>query len=230
MATASLSATTRTGTGKGVARKLRASGKVPAVVYGHARKPQDLALDTRELERLLEHITAASTVIDLAIDGTARKTLIREIQRHPVRRQILHVDFLELVAGEKVTVRVRIAFEGVPAGVRSDGGIFEEVLHEVEIEADPTNIPEKLAIDVTELTIGHSLHVSDLKLPTGVMLVTDPGVTMCICSAPRAEEEVAPVAAVEGAEAAVAEPELIRKPKEGEEGEEGEAAAEPAKK
>ncbi|HKS04815.1 MAG TPA: 50S ribosomal protein L25/general stress protein Ctc [Gemmatimonadaceae bacterium] len=227
MATASLSATSRTGTGKGVARKLRASGKVPAVVYGHARKPQDLSLDTRELERLLERITAASTVIDLAIDGTARKTLIREIQRDPLRRAILHVDFLELVAGEKVNVRVRIAFEGIPAGVRSDGGIFEEVLHEVEIEADPTDIPEKLTVDVTELTIGHSLHVSDLKLPGGVTLVTDPGVTMCICSAPRAEEEVAPPAA-EGAEAATAtEPELIRKPKEGEE---GEAAAEPAEK
>jgi large subunit ribosomal protein L25 len=177
---------------------------------------------------LLERITAASTVIDLAIDGAARKTLIREIQRDPVRRTILHVDFLELVAGEKVNVRVRIAFEGIPAGVRSDGGIFEEVLHEVEIEAEPTNIPEKLSVDVTDLTIGHSLHVSDLKLPDGVTLVTDPGVTMCICSAPRAEEEVAP-AAVEGAEAAtaVAEPELIRKPKEGEEGED---AAEPAEK
>ena len=227
MATASLSATSRAGTGKGVSRKLRAAGKVPAVVYGHARKPQDLALDARELERLLERITAASTVIDLAIDGAARKTLIREIQRDPLRRTILHVDFLELVAGEKVNVRVRIAFEGIPLGVRSDGGIFEEVLHEVEVEADPTDIPEKLSVDVTELTIGHSLHVSDLKLPAGVMLVTDPGVTMCICSAPRAEEEVAPVA-VEGAEAAVpAEPELIRKPREGEEGEE---PAEPAEK
>ncbi|HYV99217.1 MAG TPA: 50S ribosomal protein L25/general stress protein Ctc [Gemmatimonadaceae bacterium] len=218
MASVSLSASTRTGTGKGVARKLRAAGKVPGVVYGHAREPLSLELDNRELERLLEKIAAASTVIDLSIDGTARKTLIREIQRHPLESGITHIDFLELVAGEKVTVRVHLAFEGTPAGVRADGGIFEETLHEVEIEVDPANIPERLVVDVTELTIGHSYHVSDIKLPEGVELITDGEVTICICSAPRAEEEVAPTAAVEAAEA-VAEPELIRKPKE-EEGEE----------
>jgi large subunit ribosomal protein L25 len=222
MASASLSASTRKDTGKGVARKLRAAGKVPGVVYGHAREPLSLELDNRELTRLLEKIAAASTVIDLSIDGTARKTLIREIQRHPLNPGIVHIDFLELVAGEKVTVALRIAFEGTPVGVRSDGGIFEETLHEVEIEVDPASIPDRLVVDVTDLAIGHSLHVSDIKLPDGVELVTDPGVTICICSAPRAEEEVVPAVGAETA--AVAEPELIRKPKEGDE--EGEAAAE----
>lgn len=220
MATASLSASTRKGTGKGVARKLRAAGKVPGVVYGHAREPLSLELDNRELTRLLERIAAASTVIDLSIDGTARKTLIREIQRHPLNPGIVHIDFLELVAGEKVTVALRIAFEGTPVGVRSDGGIFEETLHEVEIEVDPANIPDRLVVDVSELHIGHSLHVSDIKLPDGVELVTDPEVTICLISAPK--EEVAPAAEAEAA--AVAEPELIRKPKEGDE--EGEAAGE----
>jgi large subunit ribosomal protein L25 len=216
MATASLSATSRTATGKGVARKLRAAGKVPGVVYGHAREPQALELDNREVERLLEKIAAASTVIDLSIDGTPRRTLIREIQRHPIRPGIVHIDFLELVAGEKVTVEVRIAFEGTPIGVRSDGGIFEETLHEVEIEVDPGNIPDRLAVDVSELAIGHSLHVSDIKAPEGVEILTDGEVTICLCSAPRTEEEAAPA----GAEAeAPAEPELIRKPKEDEEGE-----------
>ena len=222
MATASLSASSRSDTGKGVARKLRAAGKVPGVVYGSARDPQSLSVDGRELERLLDKFAAASTVIDLSIDGTARKTLIREIQRHPLQPGIVHVDFLELVAGEKVTVRVRVAFEGTPVGVRSDGGIFEETLHEIEIEADPTNIPDRIVVEVSGLHIGHSLHVSDVKLPEGVELVTSGEVTLCICSAPRAEEEVA---AVPGAEAeAVAEPELIRKPKEGDE--EAEPAAE----
>jgi large subunit ribosomal protein L25 len=218
MASASLSASTRKGKGKGTARKLRAAGKVPGVVYGHAREPLSLELDNRELTRLLEKIAAASTVIDLSIDGTSRKTLIREIQRHPLNPGIVHIDFLELVAGEKVTVSLRIAFEGTPVGVRSDGGIFEETLHEVEIEVDPASIPDRLVVDVSELHIGHSLHVSDIKLPDGVELVTDPGVTICICSAPRAEEEVVPVAGAEAA--AVAEPELIRKAKEDEEGEE----------
>jgi large subunit ribosomal protein L25 len=213
MATAALSATSRTGTGKGVARKLRAQGKVPGIVYGHARQPQPLALDTRELERLLDRIAAASTVIDLAIDGDARRTLIREIQRDPVRRVILHVDFLELVAGETVTVEVRIAYEGTPAGVRAGGGIFEEILHELELEVDPANIPERIVVDVSELQIGHSLHVSDIALPEGVQLVTDAEVTICLCSAPREEAEPTPEAVVE----APTEPELIRKPKEGEE-------------
>jgi large subunit ribosomal protein L25 len=222
MASASLSASTRKATGKGVARKLRAAGKVPGVVYGHAREPLSLELDNRELTRLLEKIAAASTVIDLSIDGTSRKTLIREIQRHPLNPGIVHIDFLELVAGEKVTVALRIAFEGTPVGVRSDGGIFEETLHEVEIEVDPASIPDRLVVDVTDLAIGHSLHVSDIKLPDGVELVTDAGVTICICSAPRAEEAVVPVAGAEAA--AVAEPELIRKTKE--EDEEGEAKEE----
>jgi large subunit ribosomal protein L25 len=219
MASASLSATSRNSTGKGVARKLRAAGKVPGVVYGHAREPLSLELDNRELTRLLEKIAAASTVIDLSIDGTSRKTLIREIQRHPLKPGIVHIDFLELVAGEKVTVALRIAFEGTPVGVRSDGGIFEETLHEVEIEVDPANIPDRLVVDVSDLHIGHSLHVSDIKLPDGVELVTDPGVTICLISAPK--EEVAPAAADA---TAVAEPELIRKPKEGDE--EGEAKEE----
>jgi large subunit ribosomal protein L25 len=211
-----LNATSRTATGKGVARKLRAAGQVPGVIYGHAREPQPLVLDKREVERLLDRIVAASTVIDLSIDGTSRRTLIREVQRHPLRPGVEHVDFLELVAGETVTVRVRIAFEGTPVGVRVDGGIFEELLHELEIEADPANIPERIIVDVTGLTVGHSLHVSDLKLPDGVELITDGDVTVCLCSAPRTEDAAAPVAAVEGAPA---EPELIRKPKDDEAGE-----------
>jgi large subunit ribosomal protein L25 len=221
MSGVSLSARARTGSGTGLARKLRAEGKVPGVIYGHARQPQSVELDNRELERLLDRIASGSTVIDLSIDGTSCKTLIREIQRHPLKRGIVHVDFLELVAGEKVTVEIRIAFEGTPVGVRSDGGIFEETLHEVEIEVDPANIPERLVVDVTDLAIGHSLHVSDIKLPEGVELVTDPEVTICLCSAPR-EEAAKPVAGTETA--AVAEPELIRKAKEGEE--EGEAKEE----
>jgi large subunit ribosomal protein L25 len=219
MASASLSATSRHATGKGVARKLRAQGKLPGVIYGHARAPQSIELDNREVERLLEKIAAASTVIDLSIDGTACRTLIREIQRHPVERDLIHIDFQELVAGEMVRVRVRLSFEGSPAGVRTDGGIFEEVLHELEIEAEPSNIPDRIVVDVTDLAIGHSYHVSDVKLPGGVELVTDASVTICLCSAPRAEEEVTP--AVATTELAVApEPELIRKPKEGDEAEE----------
>ena len=114
MATAQLSATPRTTSGKGPARSLRSAGRIPGVVYGHAREPQALTLDTREFEKLLSHISAESTVIELSLDGHMTKTLIREIQRHPFKRQILHVDFQELVAGEKVQVNIPIVLLGVP--------------------------------------------------------------------------------------------------------------------
>ena len=113
MATASLTATARSDRGTGVARKLRQAGQVPAVIYGHGREPQSLALVTRDIDKLLTQVSAASTVIELTVGDMTAKTLIREIQRHPFKRHILHVDFQELVAGEKVTVSVPLRFVGV---------------------------------------------------------------------------------------------------------------------
>ncbi len=220
MASAQLSATTRDGRGKGSARTLRAEGKIPAVIYGHGRDPQSLAIDTRELEKLLSKISAESTVIELSMGGTSARTLIREIQRHPFKRQILHVDFQELVAGEKVTVRVPIILVGVPDGVRQDGGILDQTMRELEIDVDPANMPNHFDVDVVALRIGDSVHVRDLKLPDGVEPTDDGDATICVVSAPRAVVEA--VAPVEGAEAeAAAEPEVIGKKKEEEE-EEGE--------
>jgi large subunit ribosomal protein L25 len=217
MATAQLSAVARAQTGKGAARSLRKAGRVPAVVYGHARDPQSLALDTRELDKLLDHISAESTVVELIVDGRSARTLIREIQRHPFRRQILHVDFQELVAGEKVTVRVPILLVGSPVGVRVDGGVLDQTMRDLEIEVDPANMPNHIDVDVSSLTIGSSIHVRDLVLPTGVEALADPDTAVCVCSAPRAvvEEAAAPEAAAEPA----AEPEVIRKAKTDEEGE-----------
>ena len=207
MASAQLSAQARGNGGKGVARKLRGDGRVPAVVYGHGRDPQPLSINTRELERLLDHISAENTVIDLDIDGKASRTLIREIQRHPFKRQILHVDFQELVAGEKVTVRLPIILIGVPDGVRMDGGILDQTMRELEVEVDPSNIPNHVELDVTKLVIGSSVHVSDIPLPEGVEVLEDMDASVCVVSAPRAVVEAVPVE--EGVEA-VAEPEVIR--------------------
>lgn len=216
MATAQLSASTRAETGKGVARKLRHAGRIPGVVYGHAREPQALSLDARELDRLLGRINAETTVIDLAIDGTNALTLIREIQRHPLSRGVLHVDFQELVAGEKVIVKIPIVLVGTSLGVRLSGGIQTQVLQELECRVDPANIPSRIEVDVTEVTIGHSLHVSDIRVPDGVEVMDDESGTVMIVSAPK--EEAAATPAVEAA-GAPAEPELIRKPKAEEEGE-----------
>jgi large subunit ribosomal protein L25 len=219
MAMVQLSATTRSATGKGVARKLRSAGQVPAIIYGHAREAQPLVIETRELTKLLEHIVAESTVIELSVGGAVSRTLIREIQRHPFKREILHVDFQELVAGEKVTVNVPIVLTGTAEGVRVSGGILDQIMRELSIRVDPIHIPNHIVVDVTNLTIGHSIHVSDLLIPAGVEVLEDGDETVAVVSAPKAVVE--PVAAEVAAEAP-AEPELIRKTKEGEEGEEEE--------
>jgi len=212
MASANLSVTKRDSSGKGVARSLRKDGRVPAVIYGHGREPQTLSINTRDLEKLLEHISAENTVIDLDVDGTASRTLIREIQRHPFKRQILHVDFQELVAGEKVIVRVPVILVGVPDGVRMDGGILDQTMRELEVEVDPANIPNHIEVDVTKMVIGSSLHVSDITLPEGVEVIAEEDASVAVVSAPRAAVEAA---ATEEA-AAGAEPEVIRakKPEE----------------
>ena len=213
MASASLNAEARTETGKGVARKLRAAGRVPAVIYGHAREAQALSLPTRELEKLLSSISTGSTVVELSVGSATTKTLIREVQRHPFKKQILHVDFQELVAGEKVTVEIPLVFVGVPEGVRLSGALLEQIMHSVSVLADPSSIPNHIDVDVAHLAMGHSLHVRELVLPAGLEVLTDEDATVCAVVAPRAVVEETPA---EG-EAAAAEPELIRKPKEEEE-------------
>jgi large subunit ribosomal protein L25 len=210
MATASLAAELRSETGKGVARKLRAAGRVPAVIYGHNRESQGLSVNARELAKLLEHISAASTVVELGLGSGTARTLIREIQRHPVKRNIVHVDFQELVAGEKVHVALPLVFVGVAAGVREQGGLLEEVMREVQVSVDPASIPNHLDVDVSGLMIGHPIHVRDLTLPAGVSVLDDPDLTVVAVAAPRTVEAVAADAPAAG------EPEVIRakKPEE----------------
>jgi large subunit ribosomal protein L25 len=228
MAIVSFSATPREEVGKGAARTLRSNGQVPAVIYGHGRDPQPLSLNARDLDKLLGNIQAESTVIEVTVGGATAKTLIREIQRHPIKRQILHVDFQALVAGEKVTVSIPILLLVVPEGVRLGGGVLDQTLRELEIEVDPSNIPDHVELDITNMVIGDSKHVSDLSLPPGVEVLDDAETSVAVCAAPRAViEEVAAVAEpVEGEAGAVAEPEVIGRGKEEEEGEE----AEPPKK
>ncbi len=220
----SLAANPREKTGKGAARQARFAKQVPAVIYGHGRPTQPLMLDALSLEQALAGIEPASTVIELTVDGKKTRTLIREIQRHPIRPDIIHVDFYEIHADEKVTLKVPVHLVGAPDGVRNAGGVLDQVTREVEIEVLPENIPDRVELDVTALMIGDSLHVRDLTIPDAVIL-TGADLTIATVVPPRAEEVAAPTpeAATE-----VAEPELIRKPREeeGEEGAEGEAGAE----
>ncbi len=216
--TVSLSAAPRQATGKGAARQARFHGKVPAVIYGHGRNAQPLELEAKALEKALQGVEPASTIIELAVDGKTVKTLIREIQRHPIRPDIIHVDFYEI---QKVKLKIPVHLVGSPDGVRNAGGVLDQVTREVEIEVLPENIPDRVELDVNALKIGDSLHVRDLSIANAKIL-TEADLTIATVVPPRAEEVAAPSpeAATE-----VAEPELIRKVREGEE-EEGEAAPE----
>jgi large subunit ribosomal protein L25 len=228
MATVSFNATARDTSGKGAARQLRSRGQVPAVIYGRGRDPLALSLNARDLDKLLCHIQAESTVIEVTVDGQTAKTLIREIQRHPIKRQILHVDFQALVAGEKVTVSIPIVLNGIPEGVKLEGGVLDQTLRELEIEVDPSNIPDHVELDVANMVIGDSLHVSDIKVPDGVTIIDDPETSVAVLAAPRAVIEETPAAeAVEGAVEGAVEPEVIGKGPSDEEEEEG---GEPTKK
>ncbi len=217
MATAQISATPRSTSGKGAARSLRSSGEVPGVIYGHSREAQSLAINTRDLEKVLSKISFENTVVELSLEGKTTRTLIREIQRHPFKKQILHIDFQELVAGELITVSIPLVLVGTPEGVRLGGGILDQVLRDIEIEVDPASIPNHINVDVSSLIIGHSIHVRDLNIPAGVKVMTDEELTVCVVAVPRAAIEAA--AAPEAAEDATTEPELIRKAKEEDEDE-----------
>ena len=223
----SLVAEPRSATGKGAARQARFRHKVPAVVYGHGLPSQSLTVDAQALEQALTGIDPESTLFELTIEGQKRSALIREIQRHPLRPDIIHVDFYEIRGEEKITLRVPVHLVGVPDGVRNGGGVLDQVTRDVEIEVLPRQIPERVELDVTALMIGNSLHVRDLKI-TDAKILDDGDITICTVVPPRAEEVAAPTPE---AVTEVAEPELIRKPREDEEGEaaEGEGGAAPAK-
>jgi len=216
--TVTLAATAREQTGKGPARQARFNKQIPAVIYGNGRPTQPLMVDALALEKALTGIEPESTLFELTVDGKKSRTLIREIQRHPIRPDIIHVDFYEIRGGEKVTLKVPVHLVGTPDGVRNAGGVLDQVTREVEIEVLPENIPDRVELDVSALKIGDSLHTRDLTIPNAAIL-TGADLTIATVVPPRAEEVAAPTAE---AATEVAEPELIRKVREGEEGEEGE--------
>ena len=213
--TVSLRAQSRATKGKGAARSLRRSGTVPAVLYGQGRDPEALQVDAQALGRLLQGISAGSTLVDVSVDARAPvKALIREIQRHPLRAEnILHLDLYEVRADQPVSVEVALHLTGTADGVRNHGGVLDQQLYSLTLRVLPSEIPSSIDVDVTNLGIGQSLHVSDITVPAG-KVENDAGQTIVIVQAPRAEEEATPAAA---AEATSTEPELIRKPKAEEE-------------
>lgn len=204
---ATLKASGRAGTGKGVARKLRAAGRIPAVVYGHAEEARSISVDAHELDRLFAGISIENTVIQLGIDDAAAiRVLVRETQRHPYRAEVLHVDFYQVHAGERVTVEIPVQLTGTAQGVR-EGGILDQMLHELPVRCLVDQIPEVIEADVSAMAIGDALHVRDLVLPAGVELGVEEERVVCSVTPPTvpALEESAEEPAGDGTS-----PELVR--------------------
>jgi len=209
-----LNARARSTFGKNANRKLRSAGLVPAVIYGHGDETRPLQIAINELERLLSSISMGNTLIDLQLDGgKSTSALIREVQYHAVKPMILHVDFLQVHAGEKIHLTVPVRTHGTPRGVRDEGGVLQEVLHAVEVECLPRDIPEAIDIDVENLGIGDAVHVRDVEIPN-VRILNDGDLT--IASVTQPTTEALPEAEVSDAEAE-GEPEVIRGRKEGDE-------------
>jgi large subunit ribosomal protein L25 len=212
----------RTGRGKNANRRLRAAGRVAGVVYGLDLPPQKVQLERRSIVTMLREGATENSIFLLRMTGSDdHHTMIRELQVDPIDRRILHIDFQRIDLTERVTVRVAVEIVGVPEGVKNEGGLLDFVTREVEVECLPTEIPDKLTLDVSALHVGQHSEAKDLVLPEGVVLVDDPNRVIVSVAVAKAEEEAAP-AEGEAVEGAPAEPEVIGRGKAEEEPEEGE--------
>ena len=228
-----LTVTPRDGKGKQAAKRLRREGRIPAILYGGSA-PQTISIDPKSVLKMIHGHEGSTQLLSLKFDGGhgagTRMAIIRDMQFDPVSEDLLHVDLQEVSADRAINVRVAVHPVGEAIGVRDTKGILNLVIHELDISCLPTNIPERIDADVSELAIGDVLTVQDLKVPEGVRILNDPGQAVATVSPPMAEEEVA--APVVAAVTATPEPEVLteRKPKEEAAPEEGKEGKKPAAK
>lgn len=214
--------------GKNSSRRLRHNGRIPGVVYGGGGQAIPVTVDPKRVSQILHSETGHNTVFTLEIKGRApARVMLCDWQVEPIQGGLLHVDMLRISADTRLKLQVPIHLKGEPYGVKTEGGVLEVILREVELECLPDDIPEHITVDVTSFKIGSALRVGDLPVAERVKILTDPTRMVAHLVAPRAEE-VKAEEVVEGVEGA--EPEVIRKGKAEEEGEEGGEAAKGEKK
>ena len=220
-----LKAYPRTLSRRGGAKRLRAAGRVPAIIYGRQAKPQILEVNAKELEELIHHSASENVLVDLSVESDARPkrlALVQEIQHHPLEGDMLHVDFHEVAENEKVVVHVPLETTGEAAGVKTGGGVLEHVLFKLKVRSLPKDLPEQIVVDVSHLELGKAVHLGEIKAPPGVEILGDKHIPVVAVALPRSEEEEAAATATTEAVAA-GDVEMIKEKKE--EGEEGEAPA-----
>jgi large subunit ribosomal protein L25 len=215
---ATLEAVKREGRGKNEANRLRASGRIPAVVYGSpagGQKPEGtaIAVDPKQLLRILHSDSGANSLISLKVDGNEARVMVREYQLDPISHQLLHADFYQLALDKAITVSVPVVLKGEPKGVKQQGGLLDFVTREIHVQCLPTEIPEHIDVDVTELLVNQSIRVRDLARDAKWTAVSEGETMIAHVVLPKAEESAAATteaAATPGA----AEPEVIKKGKE----------------
>jgi large subunit ribosomal protein L25 len=196
-------------------KKLRETGRIPAVIYGRQVQPQNLEVDSRTLNDLIHHSASENLLVDLSVDQDARPkrlALVQEIQHHPLSGKVLHVDFHEISETEKVTIMVPVEPLGEAVGVKTGGGVLEHVLFKVKVRCLPKDLPEVIHVDVTNLDIGKSVHLHEIKAPEGVEILGDKNIPVLTVAAPITEEQEAAAAAAEAV--APGEVEMIKEKKE----------------
>ena len=191
-----IEAKSRDGQGKGDARRLRAQGLIPAVIYGKSQKaPTHIAIDPIAVRKAVATSHKLNTLLTLKVaGGSDTQVLLKDFQQDPVSRALLHADFLAVKKGEQVKVKVPVNFTGKAEGV-ANGGIFSVQRRELEVWAMPDAIPDQIDVDVTHLKIAQALHINDIKLPSGVTVKTNVNYTLAVVAVPEKEEVAAPVAA-----------------------------------
>ncbi|HEX2330461.1 MAG TPA: 50S ribosomal protein L25 [Candidatus Angelobacter sp.] len=211
--------------GKNEARRLRASGRIPAVLYGARKDAVAVSVDPKQIQRILHSDSGHNTIFDLKVGGESTKAMVIDWQHDPIKGHLLHIDLKRIAMDQKIRVSVPIHLVGEAPGVKTQGGIMDQVVREVEIECLPGDIPSHIDADVSKMEFGHVLRVSDLPHDGKIKFITDEQQALAHVTAVKEEVVATPEAVAEAAAAAPAEPEVIKKGKQ-----ETEEEAEPAKK
>jgi large subunit ribosomal protein L25 len=196
MANAALTAETGRSTGSASSRRLRAEDKIPGVLYGHGMSPISLAVARRELRSALSGAAGSNTIIDLKVDGKVYPSIVKEMQRHPVRRTVSHIDFQQISMNEEIVVQVPVHLTGTAKSVVADGGLVDAAVDSIEVRTTPGNLPNEILIDITNMTIHDIVRLADVTLPKGVVAVGDPDMPVVTVLTTRgsASAEAAPAA------------------------------------
>lgn len=221
---ASLDAVKRDGRGKNEARRLRASGRIPAVVYGSrsdGNQPQGVAVavDPKAVLRILHSESGANTLINLRVGGSEARVMVKEYQLDPVSHHLLHADFYQLAMDKAIVVTVPIALKGEAKGAKLQGGLIDFVTRDIQVECLPTDIPERIEVDVSEMMLNQAIRVRDLAPSPKWKALSEPDTMIVHVVLPKVEE-AAPAAEAEAAPVGTAEPEVIKKGKTEKEGDE----------